>query len=234
MESGVSKPSQIAPVELVKSELAACKILAKLDTPPRKPTNGLRQRKMILTTCAACAAPLAHNAPRCVRCWTRYCDSTCQHDHWRRGHKQICKRIHRGGNAEQYHANKKYKEAVAEAVDNYTSLLNQLNRFEAAKSLMRKMMPVTRRVLGEGHDISLRMRWQYAEALYEDPEATLDDVHEAVTTLEETTRIARRVLGGAHPNTKGIERALRESRAALSARDDVSAVRGALEAMKAT
>ena len=27
---------------------------------------------MILTNCAACAAPLAHNAPRCVRCWTRY------------------------------------------------------------------------------------------------------------------------------------------------------------------
>ena len=37
-----------------------------------------RQRKMILTNCAACAAPLAHNAPRCVRCWTRYCDATCQ------------------------------------------------------------------------------------------------------------------------------------------------------------
>ncbi|CAH0370623.1 unnamed protein product [Pelagomonas calceolata] len=72
---------------------------------------------MILTTCAACAAPLAHNAPRCVRCWTRYCDSTCQHDHWRRGHKQICKRIHRGGNAEKYHADKKYKEAVAVAVE---------------------------------------------------------------------------------------------------------------------
>ena len=28
---------------------------------------------MILTTCAACAAPLASNAPRCVRCQTRYC-----------------------------------------------------------------------------------------------------------------------------------------------------------------
>ena len=27
---------------------------------------------MILTTCAACAAPLAHNAPRCVRCKVRY------------------------------------------------------------------------------------------------------------------------------------------------------------------
>jgi hypothetical protein len=72
---------------------------------------------MILTNCAACAAPLAHDAPRCVRCKTRYCDATCQHDHWRRGHKQICKKIHRSGNAEQYYANKKYKEAVAVAVE---------------------------------------------------------------------------------------------------------------------
>ena len=40
---------------------------------------------MILTNCAACAAPLAHNAPRCVRCHTRYCNATCQHDHWREG-----------------------------------------------------------------------------------------------------------------------------------------------------
>ena len=71
----------------------------------------------LLTNCAACAAPLAHDAPRCVRCFTRYCDATCQHDHWRRGHKQICKRIHRGGNAEQYNADKRYKEAVAEAVE---------------------------------------------------------------------------------------------------------------------
>ena len=38
-------------------------------------------------------------------------------DHWRRGHKQICKKIHRGGNAEQYHADKKYKEAVDACAD---------------------------------------------------------------------------------------------------------------------
>jgi len=56
-------------------------------------------------------------APRCVRCKTRYCNSTCQHDHWRRGHKQICKKIHRGGNAEQYHADNKYKAAVTVAVE---------------------------------------------------------------------------------------------------------------------
>ena len=29
----------------------------------------------------------------------------------------MCKKIHRGGNAEQYHAEKKYKEAVAVAVE---------------------------------------------------------------------------------------------------------------------
>ena len=72
---------------------------------------------MLLINCAACAAPLANNAPRCVRCRTRYCNATCQHDHWRRGHKQICKKIHRGGNAEHYHANKKFKEALAVAVE---------------------------------------------------------------------------------------------------------------------
>ena len=52
-----------------------------------------------------------------MRCKTRYCNSTCQHDHWRRGHKQICKKIHRGGNAEQYYADKQYKEAVGVAVE---------------------------------------------------------------------------------------------------------------------
>ncbi len=98
---------------------------------------------MILTTCAACAAPLAHDAPRCVRCKIRYCDSTCQHDHWRRGHK-------------------------------------------------------------------LR-----------DPGATLNDLHEAVTTLEEIERNAWRLLGGAHPLRLAIEDDLKAARlaAALRARE---------------
>jgi len=63
------------------------------------------------------------------------------------------------------------------------------------------------------------MRWIYAMALYQDDGATLDDLREAVTTLEETERIARRVLGGAHPLTTDTENTLRESRAALRARE---------------
>jgi len=59
----------------------------------------------------------------------------------------------------------------------------------------------------------------WSAALYKDNAATLDDLHEAVTTLEDTHRIARRVLGGAHPIMMAIEEPLRESRAALRARE---------------
>ena len=57
-------------------------------------------------------------------------------------------------------------------------------------------------------------------ALYEDDAATLDDLHEAVTSLEDAERIARRVLGSAHPNAMKIEQCLQKSRAALRAREE--------------
>ena len=63
------------------------------------------------------------------------------------------------------------------------------------------------------------MRRTHAAALYEDDGATLDDLREAVTTLEETQRTARRVLGGAHPLVVGIEGELRNARAVLRARE---------------
>ena len=58
-------------------------------------------------------------------------------------------------------------------------------------------------------------RSTYAEALYKDGGAALHDLREAVTTLEDTTRIARRVFGGAHPLTEEIKKALQEAGAAL-------------------
>ena len=60
------------------------------------------------------------------------------------------------------------------------------------------------------------------KAIYGDPSATLDDLRKAVTTLEDTERTARRVLGGAHPLTSAIERDLQKSRAALRARETPS------------
>ena len=66
------------------------------------------------------------------------------------------------------------------------------------------------------------MRTSYASALYSDDGAKLDDLREAVETLEDIERTARRVLGGAHPLTSGLERKLQKARAALRARETPS------------
>ena len=63
------------------------------------------------------------------------------------------------------------------------------------------------------------MRWLYAQSLFMDADATLDDLNEAVTALEDAGRIARRVFGGEHPLTTGIDVSLRNSRVALRARE---------------
>ena len=100
-------------------------------------------------------------------------------------------------------------QSTITAANNYADSLRILQRFEEAKALLRKWIPKARRVLGEGHRLTLMMSMNYARALIRDPDATLDDIREAVTTLEETQRIARRVFGGAHPLTEGIEDSLR-------------------------
>jgi hypothetical protein len=126
---------------------------------------------------------------------------------------------------------KEAKETVIEA-NNYSSSLVDSKRFEEASSLLRKTIPIARRVLGNNHEIMIRMMWTYARALCKDPSATPDDLREAVTTLEETEPTARRVLGGAHPTTVGIGGCLRESRAVLAAREgNVESLREAMEAM---
>jgi len=372
---------------------------------------------MILTQCPVCAAPLPDlTAKQCSRCKTRYCGAACQIQHWERGgHDALCKKIKKGGGAEQYHAEKKYKEAVAvaaeacaedtrgqtcyictqalhwktkeglvrmcacrgtagfvhvsclaeqakilmdeaeenrlsEAVFNerwvrwhscslceqrhhgvvecalgwacwktyvdrperdrlrvmamsvlgnglitaghhedalavkevelsmqqricvdeddrlvaqanlagiylqvgrkeqasrmlrdvysgtlrlhgeehretlraavcYASSLIDLQRHAEAKLLMREAIPVARRVVDESDILMLTMRTNYAMALCNEPSATLDDIREAVTTLEETVQTARRVLGGAHPLVGTIFGGLEHARVALVARE---------------
>ena len=110
-------------------------------------------------------------------------------------------------------------EETLRAANNYAASLIVLKRFEEAKALLRKIIPVARRVLGESHQLALRMRKVYAKALFHDAAATLDDLREAVTTLEATERTVRRVLGGSHPTTKAIEEDLQKSRAVLRARE---------------
>ena len=113
---------------------------------------------------------------------------------------------------------KEHRDSLREA-NNYAADLSDLQRHAEAKPLLRKTIPVARRLLGENNDLTLRMRLLYGGALHKDPSASLDDLREAVTTLEETERTARRVLGGAHPLLVDIEGYLRNARAALRARE---------------
>ena len=101
------------------------------------------------------------------------------------------------------------------SANNYASSLIDIWHQEEARALMRKTIPAARRILGESNQITLHLRCNYALALYEDPAATLDDLREAVTTLEEIETTARRVLGGAKPLTVAIERELQQSREVL-------------------
>ena len=133
-----------------------------------------------------------------------------------------------------------HEDTLREA-NNYADTLVNLKRFQEAKSLLHKSIPAARRVLGENDEITLRMRCHHADALCKDSPASLDDLREAVSTFEEIERIARRVLGGAHPIVEVIERRLPPSRKLRDARvalcacvgDDaaVSSLREAMEAM---
>ena len=110
-------------------------------------------------------------------------------------------------------------EQTLGAAFNYASTLCEIRRFEEARSLLRRTLPVARRVLGANNENTHRMRKVYAKALFMDDGATLDDLREAVTTLEDIARTARRMLGGAHPFTEQLEVALRDSQGALDARE---------------
>jgi len=105
------------------------------------------------------------------------------------------------------------------AASNYASTLQCATRFEEVKELLRKIIAVARRVLGKGDLTTLTASLNNATTLYEDPNATLDDLREAAETLEDAARIARRVLGGAHPTANRLSVNLRASRAVLRAHE---------------
>ena len=102
---------------------------------------------------------------------------------------------------------------------NYAVFLSDLQRHAEARSLLRKTIPVARRVLGDNTETTFRMRLHYEKVLYLLPGATLDDLREVVTTLAVLLMTARRVFGAAHPLTVDIESDLRDVRVALRARE---------------
>ena len=63
-----------------------------------------------------------------------------------------------------------------------------------------------------------RGRSQTRVLLYQDDGATLDDLREAVATLESVAPLWKRVFGPSHPETPLVQNALEDAREALAAR----------------
>ena len=150
---------------------------------------------------------------------------------YKRQHKQICKKIHRGGNAEQYYADKKYKEAVAVAVEKCADdtkgqtcfICTQALHWKTKEGLVRGCS--CRGTAGFAHVSCLAEQAQilfaeviYAQSLFHDNGAAVDDLREAVAMIEDSAQIARRVFGGSHPLTIWVEGVLVHARMALRIR----------------
>ena len=111
-------------------------------------------------------------------------------------------------------------ERLRVAANNYSLALVKVKRYQESRSVLRKIIPIARHAYGASDRITVTMRGIYAESLYKDPAATLDDLREAVNTLEESTRIMRRVLGRGHPLVVQLDSELQAARAALALRSE--------------
>jgi tetratricopeptide (TPR) repeat protein len=135
------------------------------------------------------------------------------------GQREEAVKIYRDVYSGRLKLNGKDHRETCRAASNYATCLIDLQRFEEAKSVLRKTVRVARRVLGENDETTIVMRCNYAKSLYREPGATLDDLREAVTTLKDNEPIARRVFGGAHPHFLYVERLLHNARAILGVRE---------------
>ena len=99
--------------------------------------------------------------------------------------------------------------------NNYGITLIDLRRFEEAKRLLRKVLPVARRVLGAEHVRTLSLREDLARATL-GGDSSSKEKRKALQTLEETLGVMRRVLGAAHPETQRVQRQLEAHRREFS------------------
>jgi hypothetical protein len=91
------------------------------------------------------------------------------------------------------------RELTIVAGMNLGNTLINLGEFDRAKEIMHKVIPATRRVLGD-HEHLFKLRRLYARSLYENAAATESDLREAMTMLEVDIRRAKQIFGEGHPN----------------------------------
>ena len=75
-----------------------------------------------------------------------------------------------------------------------------MQRFEEAKRVLRKVIPVAQRVLGTQNELTLSLREDLSRATL-DGESSAEEKRQALRMLEDVAGVRRRVLGPAHPDT---------------------------------
>ena len=171
---------------------------------------------MILTNCAACAAPLAHDAPRCVRCKLR-CETSllvvqnnlgnCYAELDRLDEARDIRR----------HVWTRFKAIDgAESRSTITAAFNYGGMIDNADSIpfFRELLPVARRVLGPDDLTTLEVAVKYGMILVSEglDNESVEDLTEGKKVLEDIYPRARRIMGAEHPFTMRIQVTLKMMR----------------------
>ena len=97
---------------------------------------------------------------------------------------------------------------------NYAQMLIQVERFADARAVGREIVQWAHRNPDSPH--SFHIVKALMDSLYKDPNASVDDLREAVEVFENIPATSSRVLGSAHPDTKTYEKALAKAKKALA------------------
>ena len=91
-------------------------------------------------------------------------------------------------------------------------VLLDLRRFKEAKRVLRKVVPVARRVLGNHHELTLSICEDLCRATLLDGGSSANEKRDALKMLEDTLGVMRRVLGPQHPETQRVQGSLHSYR----------------------
>ena len=100
---------------------------------------------------------------------------------------------------------------------NLSSSLMHLGKHSEARSFSAQRIKESKRKFGPDHNTTLMLQQIFAQAIYHDRDASLDDVTRAVDILESLLQKRRQVLGSAHRITADSQKDLDRARLVLAA-----------------
>ena len=128
---------------------------------------------------------------------------------------------------------------------NLAVTLGDMARFAEARQILGEAIPKARKKMGDDHDLTLCLRYNYVCSLVNDDTSSLSDLREAVAMMEDAERRARRVYGADHPQAVSKTVMLRKARQKLvnaertgaianvdRLRDELAAAEAALAALR--